>query len=73
MINGKIAMEKDKRKSVLVVTRNVGQAVEITTPSGDVIEVALIQIRGRQARIGFKCTRDFNIVRTDRMSSKDDQ
>ena len=58
-------------KGLLVVTRRVKEAVKITTPTGDVIEIGVFQIKGHQARIGFKCSKEFKIERIDGVSRRD--
>ena len=48
----------------LVLTRKVGEAIQVDTPSGPV-KFTLHQIKGKQTRIGLKCNRDWEIHRID--------
>jgi sRNA-binding carbon storage regulator CsrA len=48
-----------------VITRYVSQAIKITTPLGEEIEIGVFRIKGAQVRIGVKCRTDFTIRRID--------
>lgn len=64
---------RKKGKSFLVLTRREGEAILITTPSGETIEVGVKRIKGAQVRIGIKCDRSFDVKRIDQLSDRTDQ
>lgn len=50
---------------MLVLTRKIGSAITLTTPAGEKIEVVLVQIKDKQARIGIEAAKDVMITRKE--------
>ena len=51
---------------MLVLTRNVSEGITITTPSGEVIRIILVEVRGAtKARIGITAADDVEILRDE--------
>jgi len=55
---------------MLVLTRRITSQtretdIMITVPNGDVIKVALVQIKGKQIRIGFTAPEGYHIDRAE--------
>ncbi len=50
---------------MLVITRQQGTKVYITTPSGEKITVCVVGINGRNIRLGFDANREIQIHRDD--------
>lgn len=55
---------------MLVLTRKINTntretVIYVTTPTGDVVKVELIQIRGKQVRIGFDAPDGYEIDRAE--------
>lgn len=58
---------------MLVVTRRAREKnrpidenkIFITTPSGDIIEVIIVQLKGNQVRIGIKASEDYKVDRAE--------
>ena len=48
----------------LVITRKLREAVEVVTPSGKV-KFTLVQVKGKQVRVGVRCDREWQINRLD--------
>lgn len=51
--------------SNLVLTRATDEAVCIETPDGDVIEVAVVKIRGTRVRLAFNADHKYKILRKE--------
>src|SRR5262249_45931201 len=51
--------------SMLVLSRKLDQVVDIITPQGEVLRVAVVQIRGNKVRLGFIAPEEFQIVRPE--------
>jgi carbon storage regulator CsrA len=57
-------------KTMLVLTRRLSEKVKetdimITTPTGDIIKVAVVQIKGKQVRIGVDTPEGYHIDRAE--------
>lgn len=50
---------------MLVLTRREGNAVVLTTPGGEKIEVYLVKIKGKQARIGIEAAKNVIVMRKE--------
>lgn len=50
---------------MLVLTRRNGEWIRITTPSGEVIRLQMVDARSNKARLGFECDSDTIIVREE--------
>jgi carbon storage regulator CsrA len=48
---------------MLILTRKPDEEVVIKTPSGEVIKVIVVQVRGKAVRLGFAADRSVEIVR----------
>lgn len=48
---------------MLVLSRQVEETVVIVCPNGDRLTVALVDIRGNQAKVGFEAPREYAINR----------
>lgn len=51
--------------SMLVLTRRNGEWIRITTASGEVIRLQMVDARSNKARLGFECHTDTIIVREE--------
>ncbi len=56
----------------MVLSRLMGESVEITTPEGRTIRVTLVYSGRDNARIGFEADRDVTILRSEIVRSFDD-
>lgn len=54
---------------MLVITRRLSESITIQTPSGENLEIIVVQIKGGQTRIGVRADRDFKIDRTEILAS----
>lgn len=50
---------------MLVLTRRNGEWIRITTPSGEVIRIQMVDSRSNKARLGFECDTDNIILREE--------
>lgn len=50
---------------MLVLSRKSNEQIVILTPSGEVVSVMVIEIRGDKARLGFDAARDVQIHRKE--------
>lgn len=50
---------------MLVLGRNEGQKVMLTLPSGEVIAVSVVAVRGKKARLGFESPKNVSIDREE--------
>lgn len=49
----------------LVLSRKVGEKIDITAPGGQRLEIVLAELRGDKARIGIAAPKDFRINRRE--------
>lgn len=57
---------------MLVLTRRIGESILIELPTGELIKVSMLDIKGSQVRIGTEAPDDITIIREelrDRASS----
>ena len=54
---------------MLVLTRRLGESICITLPTGEQIEVTVLDVKGRQVRIGTSAPDDIKIVRKELCTS----
>jgi carbon storage regulator CsrA len=50
---------------MLVLTRRVGESITVTTPSGDVLIVTVVEDRHRRPRLGITAPKEYIIARTE--------
>ena len=50
---------------MLILTRRVGETIIIETPAGELIQVAVLGVKGNQVRIGTEAPDDISIVRDE--------
>lgn len=50
---------------MLVLTRRVGESILIELPSGELIEVTMLDVKGSQVRIGTDAPDDITIIREE--------
>ena len=50
---------------MLVLTRRVGESILIELPSGELIEVTMLDVKGSQVRIGTNAPDDITIIREE--------
>lgn len=50
---------------MLVLTRNIGQRVIITTAAGEKIKIELAKVQGKQAKLGFTAEKNITILREE--------
>ena len=55
----------DKEKSMLVLSRKLNQDITLTTSSGDVIVVRIVETRNGAVRLGFIAERSVVISRNE--------
>jgi carbon storage regulator len=55
---------------MLVLSRKVGGKIIIETPEKRVIELVLVQIKGKQIRLGIKSDKDVKIDRAEALEYK---
>ena len=58
---------------MLVITRTIGTGAKITTESGEEIKVYLVQIKGKQVRLGFAASEKCHIDRFNKSGSTEDR
>jgi carbon storage regulator len=51
--------------AMLVLTRRVGESILIELPTGDLIKVAVLGVKGNQVRIGTDAPDDIKILREE--------
>jgi carbon storage regulator len=50
---------------MLVITRKLNERIMIETPDGREMEIVIVQIKGKQTRIGIKADTDVKINRRE--------
>lgn len=50
---------------MLVLTRKMGESINVITPEGILLEVVVTQIKGKQVRIGIAAPEDTKIYRPE--------
>ena len=50
---------------MLILTRRIGETIIIETPAGERIEVAVLDVKGNQVRIGTNAPADVKILREE--------
>lgn len=50
---------------MLILTRRIGEAIAIETPTGKLIEVVVLDIKGNQVRIGTTAPEDVTVLREE--------
>ena len=58
---------------MIVLTRKTNEAITITTPNGEKIEVAVTKINGGQVQIGVKADKTINVLRNELVSLESHQ
>lgn len=54
---------QEGKKGLLVLTRYKNEAIRLETASGEVIEILVVQLKGKQVRIGVKSDKTVQITR----------
>jgi carbon storage regulator len=50
---------------MLILTRRLGESIIIETPTGELIQVTVLGVKGNQVRIGTEAPGDISIVREE--------
>ena len=50
---------------MLVITRRPGEAIVIELPSGELIEVTVVRVKGNQVRLGTDAPKQLPVVREE--------
>jgi len=50
---------------MLVITRRIGEAFLIETPSGEMVEITILDTQGNRVRIGAAASKDITITREE--------
>lgn len=50
---------------MLILTRRIGEVLNIYTPDGKAMKVIMLATKGRQIRIGIEAPKDVQIVRAE--------
>ena len=50
---------------MLCITRRVGDGIKIRTPGGEEIEILMVDLKGKQARVGIKAGPEIKIHRSE--------
>jgi len=56
---------------MLVLTRRIGEALLIETPSGEQIEITILDAQGHRVRIGASASKDVKILREEILEQPD--
>ena len=50
---------------MLVLTRRIGERIRIETPSGEIIWITVVEMRGNRATLGVEAAKEVVIARDD--------
>ena len=56
---------------MLVFTRRIGEALVIELPSGEQVEITILDAQGHRVRIGAAAPQDVSIVREEALTLQD--
>ena len=56
---------------MLVLTRRIGEALLIETPSGEQIEITILDAQGHRVRLGASAHKDVKIIREEVLEHQD--
>ena len=50
---------------MIVLTRRIGEALMIETPSGELVEITILDAQGHRVRIGASASKNVKIIREE--------